>query len=112
MDGKGLIEEKWGVTFMQVSAMTHYHAGRTPMSWHLSLSPDDNEISIKNYIHRAPYYNHIPKEIMLSKGVKPVGRQAPESGLEKNGWYTPNARTISARHKFIVPPADSRPPAS
>ena len=112
IDGKGLIEEKWGVTFMQVSAMTHYHSGRTPMSWHLSLSPNDDKIAIKNYIHRAPYYNHIPREIMLSKGVKPVGRQAPEGGLEKNGWYAPNARTVSARHKFIAPPADSRPPAS
>lgn len=111
IDGKGLIEEKWGVTFMQVSAMTHYHSGRTPMSWHLSLSPNQDEISIKNYIHRAPYYNHIPKGIMLSKGVKPVGRQAPEGGLEKNGWYAPNARTISARHKFVAPPADNRPTA-
>ena len=83
IDGKGLIEEKWGVTFMQVSAMTHYHSGRTPMSWHLSLSPNDDKIAIKNYIHRAPYYNHIPKEIMLSKGVNRLADRHQRAALKR-----------------------------
>ena len=79
------------------------------MSWHLGFTPGRNEVKIRNYIHRAPYYNHIPKEIMLSKGVKPVGLQAPKGGLERNGWYHPNSETVTARHKFMPPAPDHRP---
>jgi len=97
---KGLVETKWGVTFMQVSALTHYHSGRTPMSWLLSFEKDKNELLLKNYIHKAPYYNHIPPELMKSKGVKPVGKIAPEDGLKKNGWFEPNKKTVILRHPF------------
>lgn len=109
VDGRGLVAEKWGVTFMQVSALTHYHSGRTPMSWLLSFSDKGDKMEIGNYIHRAPYYNHIPKEIMLSKGVNPVGKTAPEGGLDKNGWYGPNARTVKLRNRFVAPAPDPRP---
>lgn len=100
---KGLVENKWGVIFMQVSALTHYHSGRTPMSWLLSFGENSKELDIKNYIHPAPYYNHIPAALMKSKGVKAVGKAAPEGGLEKNGWYEPNTRKITLRHPFIGP---------
>ncbi len=99
-NGKGLVEAKWGVTFMQVSALTHYHSGRTPMSWLLSFENGSNNLDLGNYIHRAPYYNHIPAALMKSKGVKPIGEAAPEGGLTKNGWYTPNARKVTLRHAF------------
>ncbi len=108
-DGRSLIEQKWGVTFMQVAALTHYHSGRTPMSWMLSFSEGSDTYDIGNYIHRAPYYNHIPKSMMESKGVNAVGTEAPEGGLEKNGWYEPNAQTFTLRHKFSGPEADTRP---
>ena len=102
-NNKGLVEAKWGVTFMQVSALTHYHSGRTPMSWLLGFEDGSTELNIKNYIHRAPYYNHIPAALMKSKGVIPVGKEAPEGGLTKNGWYAPNAKKTTLRHAFIGP---------
>ena len=102
-EGKGVVENKWGTTFMQVSALTHYHSGRTPMSWLLSFEDGSNTLAIKNYIHRAPYYNHIPPKLAQSKGVIPVGKVAPEGGLAKNGWYAPNARRIQLRHPFVGP---------
>ena len=106
-DERGLIANKWGVTFMQVSALTHYHSGRTSMSWLLNFEHGSGALELKNYIHRAPYYNHIPKRMMLSKGVNPVGKSAGQdavaNGLDKNGWYAPNARTIQLRHRFHKP---------
>lgn len=99
-NNKGLVEDKWGVTFMQVSALTHYHSGRTPMSWLLSFTDESDQLAIGNYVHRAPYYNHIPAALMKSKGVKAVGKEAPEGGLTKNGWYEPNAKKIKLRHSF------------
>ena len=109
VDGRGLIASKWGVTFAQVAAMTHYHSGRTPMSWTLNFSQGSDQLQLKNYIHRAPYYNHIPKALTLSKGVDPVGKAAPEGGLETNGWYAPNARVLTLRRPFVAPPQDPRP---
>ncbi len=112
VDGRGLVAEKYGVTFMQVAAMTHYHSGRTPMSWMLSFTDGGDEVDIGNYIHRAPYYNHIPKDMMISKGVDPVGESAPDGGLETNGWYEPNARTVKLRKTFSAPEPDPRPSLS
>ena len=85
---------------MQVSALTHYHSGRTPMSWLLSFENGSDHLNLGNYIHRAPYYNHIPPALMKSKGVKPIGEEAPEGALTKNGWYAPNAQKITLRHAF------------
>ena len=103
VNNKGLVENKWGVTFMQVSALTHYHSGRTPMSWLLNFNDGSDTLGLKNYIHRAPYYNHIPIELVKAKGVLPVGAVAPEGGLEKNGWYQPNEKSVLLRHAFIAP---------
>ena len=47
--------------------------------------------------------NHIPPELIKSKGVLPVGEEAPEGGLTKNGWYEPNARQVILRHTFKAP---------
>lgn len=73
------------------------------MSWLLSVADNSNQLDIKNYIHRAPYYNHISVALMKSKGVKAVGKEAPEGGLEKNGWYEPNTKKIELRHPFVGP---------
>jgi hypothetical protein len=108
VDGRGLVAKKWGVTFMQVAAMTHFHSGRTPMSWMLSFANGSDTVNIGNYIHRAPYYNHIPKELMLSKGVQPVGETAPKGGLDTNGWYEPNSQIVTLRQAFVTPMADTR----
>ncbi len=110
VDGRGLVAQKFGVTFMQIAALTHYHSGRTPMSWMLSFTEDSDQVDIGNYIHRAPFYNHIPKSVMNEKGVEAVGVAAPEGGLETNGWYEPNASTVTLRHTFVAPPPDPRPP--
>jgi len=37
---------------------------------------------------------------MKSKGVKPIGEEAPEGALTKNGWYAPNAQKVTLRHAF------------
>ena len=48
-------------------------------------------------------YNHIPPALVKAKGVLPVGKEAPEGGLKKNGWYAPNAKKVQLRHAFSVP---------
>ncbi len=78
--------------------------------WMLSFTEDSDQVDIGNYIHRAPFYNHIPKSVMNEKGVEAVGVAAPEGGLETNGWYEPNASTVTLRHTFVAPPPDPRPP--
>lgn len=87
-EGKGITEEKWGVTFIQASALTAYHAGRVPMSRLLTFTQGDDRLEIDLYVHDAP-------------------RQGTPYPL---GWYAPAARTVTLRHPFHAPPPDTRPP--
>ena len=61
------------------------------------------------YVHRAPYYRHIPAEVLAQQGIEFWAPDVPEGGLASNGWYEPEARTISLRHPFVAPPPDHRP---
>ncbi len=50
--GRSHIEKKWGVTFMNVAALTLYHAGtRSPQSRLLSFIPGSKEVKVQCYLH-------------------------------------------------------------
>ncbi len=85
-EGKGLTEQKWGVTFLQVAGLTRYHAGRVPMSRVLNFTADSRQLDIDLYIHDTPS----------------SGQPYPL------GWYEPAARIITLRHAFQPPPLDAR----
>lgn len=78
LNGRGMIEEKWGVTFMNVSALTKYHIGKihrsAPMSRLLTFEEGSDELLVQCYLHTADY--------------------APQ------GWFKPVERRIKLRHPF------------
>jgi hypothetical protein len=76
-EGKGLIENRWGVTFLQASGLTKHHAAGTPMSRLLTFRPGENRLQIDLYLHE-PY--------------------APEN--HPVGWYEKAAREVQLRHPF------------
>lgn len=79
-EGKGLVERRWGVTFLQASGLTKYHAGGLPMSRLLTFSEGNDRLAIDLYLHE-PY----PAE------DHPVG------------WYEKAARQVKLRHRFAAP---------
>ena len=107
-EGRGLTEERWGVTFLQIAALTHHHTGRVPMSRLLSFTSGSSALEIGLYVHLAPYYSHIPAAILEEHGVELGAPKVPEGGIVDNGWYQPEARTIGLRHGFVAPPPDPR----
>lgn len=78
--GKGLIEKRWGVTFLQTSGLTRHHVGGIPMSRLLTFTDGGRELRIDLYLHE-PYQG------------APVG------------WHPSSARAITLRHPFHSPPA-------
>ena len=85
-EGKGLTEERWGVTFVQAAGLTVYHAGRVPISRPLSFSTGSDRLDIGLYVHDLPSRGqHYPL-----------------------GWYEPASRTVTLRHPFQPPPPDTR----
>jgi hypothetical protein len=74
--GKTHIEEKWGTTFINVAAMSKYHAGRTtmPMSRLLTFDPGRDTIDVGCYLHTSDY--------------------------AQQGWYDRVAKAVSLRHRF------------
>lgn len=85
--GKGLIERRWGVTFLQVSGLTAYHARGTPMSRLLTFTGGSSEVAVGLYLHEG---------------------YASENHAA--GWYEKAFRTLRLRRPFRPPPADTRPP--
>ncbi len=85
--GRGLTERRWGVTFIQVSALTAHHAGGVPMSRLLTFSDDSDRLAVDLYVHQSRGKEHAPV-----------------------GWHAGAARTVALRHRFQSPPADTRPP--
>ncbi len=85
-DGKGITEERWGVTFLQVAGLTIYHAGRVPMSRLLSFTGDSNRLDVNLYVHDVP-------------------RRGQHYPL---GWYDRASRAVTLRHPFQPPPPDTR----
>ncbi len=77
-NGKGLAEKKWGVTFLQVSGLTRYHAGGIPSSRLLTFTGGGRKLDVKLYLHE-PYED------------------------ASVGWYRPAARTVTLRHTFRPP---------
>jgi hypothetical protein len=74
--GKGLIERRWGVTFVNVAALTLHHARHSvPMSRLLSFSEGSDRLRLRCYLHTD---HHAPQ-----------------------GWYPPAERHIDLRHPFV-----------
>ena len=74
--GKSHVEEKWGVTFVNIAALSRHHGWHytTPMSRLLTFSPGSDRVWIRCYLHTSDY--------------------APE------GWYDSAERTVSLRRAF------------
>ncbi|MHB9108198.1 MAG: metallophosphoesterase family protein [Armatimonadota bacterium] len=71
--GRGLIEEKWGVTFANVAGLTRYHGHLSlPMSRVLTFTEGSDELRIQCYLHtsqHAPqgFYTSAERVVKLSK---------------------------------------------
>ena len=87
-EGKGLTEERWGVTFVQAAGLTVYHAGRVPISRPLSFTGGSDRLDLDLYVHDLP-------------------SREPHYPL---GPYEPASRTVTLRHPFQPPPSDTRGP--
>ncbi len=74
--GKSHIEEKWGVTFVNVAALSRHHAWyhTTPMSRHITFIPGSEKITIRCYLHTSDYASQ--------------------------GWYENAERVVKLRHPF------------
>ncbi len=81
MGGRTLVEEKWGVTFANVAALTRYH-GKTmnvaPMSRLLTFTEGSDEARLQCYLHTHDY--------------------------RPQGWYAPAERVVKLRHPFRMAP--------
>jgi len=75
--GRGHIERKWGVGFVNCAAITKHHAGRTPKSRLLTFEPGSAQVRVQCYLHTSDF--------------------APE------GWWGPGERTLPLRHGFEPP---------
>lgn len=106
--GRGLTEVRWGVTFLQAAALTHRNTARVPMSRLLHFEEGSDTADLRLYVHAAPHYRHAPQALLAKLGVDLGVAPAPEGGLAKNGWYEPEAKTVSLRHAFVAPDEDSR----
>jgi len=79
-EGKGLIEQRWGVTFLQASGLTQHHGGGLPMSRLLTFRQGQDRLTIQLYLHEPyPAQDH------------PVG------------WYEKASKEVPLRHPFIAP---------
>jgi hypothetical protein len=76
--GRSLIEEKWGTTFVNVSALTKYHTSKlqrsAPMSRLFTFTEGSDEVLIQCYLHTSDY--------------------------EKQGFFPPVERRAKLRHPF------------
>ena len=74
--GKSHIERKWGVTFINVAALSRHHAWyhTTPMSRHLAFIPGSDEVLVRCYLHTSDY--------------------------AQQGWYERSERTVKLGRPF------------
>ncbi|MEX2580792.1 MAG: metallophosphoesterase [Verrucomicrobiales bacterium] len=85
--GKTITETKWGVHFLQVAALTVYHAGAQPQSRLLTFTEGSDQILARCYLHE------------------------PASRKEPVGFHRPAERTLTLRHAFAAPtPVDDTLP--
>lgn len=74
--GRSHVETKWGVNFVNVSALTRYHGVRNsiPMSRLFTFTEGSDELRVQCYLHTSQY--------------------APQ------GFYEPSERVLKLRHPF------------
>ena len=74
--GRSHVETKWGVNFVNVSALTRYHGVRNsiPMSRLFTFEEGSDEVRVQCYLHTSQY--------------------APQ------GFYAPSERVLKLRHAF------------
>ena len=74
--GKSHIEQRWGTHFLNVSALTKHHMGKTtlPMSRLLTFTEGSDEVRVQCYLHTS---QHAPQ-----------------------GWYPPAERTLKLPKVF------------
>jgi len=77
--GKTISERRWGVSFLQVAALTVYHAGANPISRLLTFNEGQSEFTAQVYLHDNSFKKH------------PVG------------WYKPAEKVFPLRHAFKAP---------
>lgn len=53
--GRGLVETKWGVHFVNVAALTLHHRGAVPMSRLLTFLPGSDRVHVRYYLHTSDY---------------------------------------------------------
>jgi hypothetical protein len=77
MNGRSLIEKKWGVNFINVGPLTKYHNsldnGGVPMSRLLTFQPGSTELEVQCYLHDDSFANrgwHIPAKRVIQIGKK------------------------------------------
>jgi len=78
---KEMIEERWGVTFANVGAMTRFHGRGNQKRWWpssrlLTFSAGSGKARMRCYLHTNHYARH--------------------------GWYGPAERIVTLRHEFAV----------
>ena len=73
--GRGLVEQRWGVTFVNVAALTRHHARHSvPMSRLLTFTEGSDRVRLQCYLHSDHY--------------------APQ------GWYDRVEKRVELRHEF------------
>jgi hypothetical protein len=72
--GRGHIQRKWGVGFINCAAITRHHAGKAPMSRLLTFTEGSAEVRVQCYLHTGDF--------------------APE------GWYHPAERALPLSRPF------------
>jgi hypothetical protein len=55
--GKSHIEQKWGVWFLNVGALTQYHvlATTVPMGRLITFAEESNEVRVQYYMHTSQF---------------------------------------------------------
>lgn len=75
MGGRGHIERKWGVNFLNAAGLTRYHGRQSmPMSRLLTFTEGSAELRIQCYLHTSQHASQ--------------------------GWYLPAERIVPLRHPF------------
>ena len=73
--GRSHVEQRWGVTFINVAALSKYHGARNvPMSRLLTFTDGSRDVNVGCYLHTTHY--------------------------ALQGWYAPAERTVNLRHPF------------
>ncbi len=76
---KTISETRWGVSFLQVAALTRFHGGALPLSRVIKFTEGSDRVKADVYLHQGTYKKN------------PIG------------WYEPASETFPLRHKFVPP---------